>query len=249
MSRKLKGNKLLMYLVQNRADDFIKEFEKEASCKTLPRRYPIESLYLYVYAAKILLDDNDWLKEERWKTILVARANNLRMWEYLLNMGMVPDGYNERLIKAGLQYAWAESCETYIDTLDCELDDLLKWGARKIDCDLFVAVQKLDFREVETLLKQGANPDAEIYVEDPASNEYPDTLSPFGHAAMLWCDAYNCQFLDVCWEHGIEKIEDEVNDADFIQLIMSSTHKLMYELMAKYSNDQGLCEQRFADCL
>jgi hypothetical protein len=238
-----------MYLVQTRADDFIKEFEKEASCKTLPRRYPIESLYLYVYAAKILLDDNDWLKEERWKTILVARANNLRMWKYLLSKGMVPDDYHKRLIEAGLQWAWADETDSYDYVFYASLYDLLRWGARKIDCDLFVAVQKLDFKEAEALLKQGANPKAKIYVEDPASNEYPDTLSPLGHAEMLWYDAYDCQSLDVSWEHGIEMIDDEVSDADFMQLIISSTHKLMYELMAKYSNDQGLCEQRFADCL
>jgi hypothetical protein len=232
MRRKLKDNKLLMYLIQNRADDFIKEFEKQAPSKTLPRRYPVKSLYLYVYAAKILLDANDWRKDLR-KTVSVTRESNLRIWEYLLRKGLVPDDYHERLIEAGLQWTWADETYDYEDVFGAPLDDLLQWGARRIDCDLFVAVQKLDFKETEVLLKQGANPGVEICVEDPANHEYPETVSSFFHASVLWQDAYACQFLDVIWEHGIKKIDTEIDSADFMQLIQSSTHKLMYELLEK----------------
>lgn len=226
-----------MYLIQNRADDFIKEFERQSPSKTLPRRYPVKSLYLYVYATKILLDDDDLSKRLR-KAISATRENNLRIWEYLLSKGLVPDDYHERLLEAGLQHAWAEATDSYEDIFHVPLDDILQQGARKIDCDLYVAVEKLDFKEAEVLLEQGANPDVEIYIEDPTNQEYPETVSPFYDAWMLWEDAYVCSFLHISWEKGVKKIDEEVYEDDFSRLIQSSTHKLMFELLEKYSNDQ-----------
>jgi hypothetical protein len=218
-----------MYTLQNRADDFINEFENGSLQTDLPERYAIESLYQYVYAAKVLLDDDKW--QGKYNELMkVVKANNLRIWQYLLDKGLIPDSYHEDLIQEGLQWAWADKTDSYEDVFDAPLDDLLKWGANKIDCDLCIAVQQLDFEKAETLLKQGANPKAKIY-----NDNSKESFSAIGHAEMVWLDAYEpCGDIHIIWEQGLNGVGDEPSDTTFIQLITSATHKMMYDLLSRY---------------
>jgi hypothetical protein len=221
--------KLLMYALQNRADDFINEFENGSLQGAIKDCYATESLCRYVYAAKVLLVDDRWLG--KYKELMpVVRANNLRIWQYLRDKCLIPDSYHEDLIKEGLQWAWADKTDSYEDVFDASLDDLLQWGANKIDCDLYIAVQQLDFAMTETLLKQGANPKAKI-----CNYNSKESFSAIGHAEMLWLDAYeSCGDIHIIWERGLTGEDVEPTDTTLPQLVISATHKLIYDLLSHY---------------
>jgi hypothetical protein len=256
-----------MYTLQNRADDFINEFENGSLQADLPKRYAIESLYQYVYAAKVLLDDDKWQGnvndilstihaqnrlrleclrnegkqledycDEDFNEILKnARTGNLRIWQYLLDKGLAPMDCRDEIISYGIQWAWLDSDGSYEDAFEVPLKDLLKWGGRKIDCDLYVAVQQLDFAKVEKLLQKGANPQAEIYVENPESFSLAKKVSSLGHAKLVWLSAYDAfDDLYITWENGCNKVDAEIPVVAFIQLMSSATHKMMYDLLSRY---------------
>ena len=57
--------------------------------------------------------------------------------------------------------AWDD--ETDEDILFKPKSEFISYGKREIDLDLYCAVERFQFEKVEELLKQGANPRAEIY--------------------------------------------------------------------------------------
>jgi len=48
--------------------------------------------------------------------------------------------------------------DTYVDVFDCSKDEMLSRGYNELDIDLYYAVHRYDFPEVEKLLGMGANP-------------------------------------------------------------------------------------------
>lgn len=106
-------------------------------------------------------------------------------------------------------------------------DDLIAKGYRAIDLDLFVAVNKFDYNEVERLLKLGADPTAEL----------PEESSCFERIGA------ECSFLTV----GLQEIaagkeqrytlgEDNWN---LINLVGLAAHENMYSLLSKYDTRES----------
>jgi hypothetical protein len=259
-------NKLQMYCLQNRADDFIREFEN-VSLQTAKSASEIGSYDLFAYAANALLNTDGWsgnydaiLKTihsqnvQKWlylhdegkvqddynalkvtDVLRSARAENLRIWQYLLDNKQIPTDYHNELIRYGKQWAWADNNSSYEDIFDATQEELVEWGARKIDCRLQMAVMQLNFEKVESLLQRGANPQAKIHVEEPELDDTAEYVSPLDHAKQIWLAAYDAfGNLYEAWEYGYNKIDAEIPAAAFIQLITSSSNKFMYDLLLRY---------------
>lgn len=101
-------------------------------------------------------------------------------------------------------------------------DNLITKGYRDIDLDLYVAVNKFDYNEVERLLKLGADPAAEL----------PEESSCFERIGA------ECCFLTLRLQGFATNQEQhnslEVDAIDLIELIGLAAHENMYSLLSKY---------------
>lgn len=99
-------------------------------------------------------------------------------------------------------------------------DEMIARGRRAIDLDLYVAVNKFDFKETERLLKAGADPAYEI---PEAENSCMDRIGT------------ECASLDIDL-HGImiDGKQYYPNVCDLVNLVGLAAHEKMYSLLSSY---------------
>lgn len=102
-------------------------------------------------------------------------------------------------------------------------DEMIAKGHRAIDLDLYVAVNKFDFKETERLLEAGANPAYEIpEAEDTCMNRI----------------GRECSFLDDELQgimiYGEQRNPLADNVRDLIDLVGLAAHEKMYSLLSSY---------------
>ena len=99
-------------------------------------------------------------------------------------------------------------------------DEMIARGRRAIDLDLYVAVNKFDFKETERLLKAGADPAYEI---PEAENSCMDRIGT------------ECALLDIDL-HGIIIDGKQYNpdECDLVNLVGLAAHEKMYSLLSSY---------------
>lgn len=61
---------------------------------------------------------------------------------------------------------WDDECESEETILEGKRSDYLSLGRREIDLDLFIAVNRMDFKKAKELLQKGANPNYKHYGEN-----------------------------------------------------------------------------------
>lgn len=102
-------------------------------------------------------------------------------------------------------------------------NELIAKGYRGIDIDLYIAVNKFDFAEVEKLLNIGANP----------ACRFPDDIDCMGRIGV------ECSYLEIELQDIIiyNKHHKQIgNDAQsLIDLIGLAAHESMYSLLSKYN--------------
>lgn len=92
---------------------------------------------------------------------------------------------------AGMDYLAADNDESDEYILEGKREDFIAQGCREIDIDLYLATNRFEYDKVETLLQQGANPDAELHCEpeDEVGNYHFDwALHRIGSEEMWLSD-------------------------------------------------------------
>ena len=125
----------------------------------------------------------------------------------------------------------------YSDETDASIEDvfwikdksqLTKFGATQLDIDLYVAACKLQVKEMERLLKLGANPKAKIYND----GEEWETLDRVATEA-----SYLGTMINLVLTHDRTASVGIDDDGDATTLISLGLYEMMYAMLRKYCND------------
>ena len=123
------------------------------------RPFPLH--YVTLCYAAIWRDADDW-KDKEWAN---AAKNStdvmIEFWKEYYGVDSFPRIKYRTYCEDDFYCAWDD--ETDEDILFKPKSEFIALGKREIDLDLYCAVERFQFDKVEELLKQGANPRAEIY--------------------------------------------------------------------------------------
>ena len=134
---------------------------------------------------------------------------------------------NDILIDIRNNELWIYSYDmesSYEECFDCPREELLSHGHKEIDLDLYWAVYRYDFEEVESLLGKGANPN--YYIAE---------------ATDSCCDFIGYRCADFCVDFSPVLFDDvkcnpfDSNSCNLAYLIAWAVNEKMYNLLAKYS--------------
>jgi hypothetical protein len=126
--------------------------------------------------------------------------------------------------------------------LDGDLEVLLAKGYREIDCLLYEAGLKFNFKKVKELLSQGANPYAHIsgdFTSEEAAKRktYDDVYSLYSDAYTHACDAGSLYGICYCWETGIQKKDIKVDDDLIRTLFQGAGCQWVVDIIREYTGD------------
>jgi hypothetical protein len=220
-----------MYLLQNRAQDFIDCLEQDGNKCYMG----LLSLYHVAHANELLLSDTDWTSKFM-PIVETNRLENNRILKYLESLiEITPDVYTlfSKYVK---RFAVYYDDEDFNAMLDGSLDDLIKKGYREIDCRLYEAGLKFNFREVRQLLKQGANPYVHISgrysSEEVDESEANDVYSLYDDALQYAYENEDYGIWD-CWKAGINGTETLVEESLFGALFQGAGCQLVVNIIRK----------------
>lgn len=227
---------LLKSIILGRAKAFAEQLEicLARNGESQDNRIP-QICLLTVEGMRILLDDDGWCEEYR-PIVAAVKSGIEKIWNILLDKGLVPDDIDHQLVKFAQDMGLFHFADNYEDAFDMPLEAILEKGYRKIDVDLIVAALSLNFDEVRKLLEQGANPDVDVE-DDEDPHEFVSSLMLTG---MGWDDAYTpCGDIHLLWRDEYMKGDANVINAerDSCQIIASAANKLMYQLLLSHCPD------------
>lgn len=230
---------VLKSIILGRAEAFAKQLEiclarnGESQDDKIP-----QMCLLTAEGMRVLLDDDGWCEEYR-PIVAAVKPGIEKIWNILLDKGLVPDDIDHQLVKFAQDMGLFPFADNYEDAFDMPLEAILEKGYRKIDVDLIVAALSLNFDEARKLLEQGANPDVDVDIEDDEdSHEFVSALMLTG---MGWEDAYTpCGDIHLLWRAEYLTGDATVNvDRDSCQIIVSAANKLMYQLLESHCPDSS----------
>lgn len=230
---------VLKSIILGRAEAFAKQLAAymARNVETQDHRIP-QTWLLTAEGMRVLLDDDGW--NEEYRPIVAAVKSGIeKIWNILLDKGLVPDDIDHQLVKFAQDMGLFPFADNYEDAFDMPLEAILEKGYRKIDVDLIVAALSLNFDEARKLLEQGANLDVDVDIEDDEdSHEFVSALMLTG---MGWEDAYTpCGDIHLLWRAEYLTGDATVNvDRDSCQIIVSAANKLMYQLLESHCPDSS----------
>ena len=119
---------------------------------------------------------------------------------------------------------WALEDDTDEDILEGKKTDFISKGIRKIDLDLYIAVQKMDFQKAEELLKNGANPHYKHYGSD-------------GGDLLDLCGA-ECSYQATCQAGEIIRspgwFRNAIDEEEIGNIFRWAANEKMYEILNTY---------------
>lgn len=226
------NNHLLMYLLQNRSVDFIRQFEAQDNRCFMG----VYLLYRMGYAIKVILNEKNW-STKYLPIVENIRGENQRILDYLASVIRIPENFLEDFKESLLPFAWFDKADDFEYMLDGSLDNLEKMGYRKIDCLLYEAGLKFNFNECERLLAHGADPYVKISVEyspKVASNldaiEY-DVYSLYEDAECHLSDCIDIYGISDCWEDGLSGKETIVNSSLIRDFFLAAGCQILCEII------------------
>lgn len=224
------NNHLLMYLLQNRSEEFIRRFEDKNN------RYfmGVYSLYRVGYANKILLMDNDWTPEFL-PVVDKGRKENQRILDYLASIIPIPNDFLEDFRNSLKPFAWFDDEDDFEFMIDGTLDKLEEMGYRRIDCKLYEAGLKFHFEEFKQLLALGANPYAKLSAYFPPSvaskldiTNY-DVYSLHDDTQCHLSDSISIYGIGDCWSNGLSGKETIINQELMSEFFLATGCQLLCE--------------------
>lgn len=164
----------------------------------------------------------DWNENCR-SVITENKKRNLEIKQIFTDMYNVDfkpiDFYNTNFV-----FFRDERDATYEDVFVGESrNELIAKGYRGIDIDLYIAVNKFDFAEVEKLLAAGANP----------ACMFPDDIDCMGRIGVE-CSYLELELHNIIIDNKHHNLTDNGAQA-LIDLIGLAAHEIMYSLLAKYN--------------
>jgi hypothetical protein len=230
-------NYLLMYLLQNRADDFIKRLRNDGNNCYMG----ILMLYRVAYANKLLLTNDDWLPHclpEAEK----CKAENAKIIEYLESLIKIPENFADDFEKFLKPYAWLYDDEEFKFMLEGSLELLIQKGYREIDCLAYEAGMKFNFERLKELLNQGADPYVHIsgdYIaEEAAKLGLNDANVLYDDASDHICDIASHYSICDCWKEGMEGKETTIDNSLIRDLFRSAGCQLVVNIIRDYAPQQ-----------
>lgn len=229
-------NPLLMYLMQNRADDFIERFKQSKRVCY----FGVLMLHHVAYANKILLSIPDW--QEDFKPILSkCRTDNNRILEYLKSTISFPKYYQKgfaEFLKSFARYPKKYGFKIE-DILGDILPNLVEMGYREIDCLLYEAGMKFNFNRIIDLLSEGANPYVHISgdysPETAAKLDWQDVKCLYEDAERYMSDCIDMYGVAKCWIDGVNR--KETKDDNVLENIFEGAGmKMVYDICERYSH-------------
>lgn len=226
------NNHLLMYLLQNRSEDFIRQFEAQDN-----RCYMgVYSLYRIGYANKVILNEDDW-SANFLPIVENVRGENQRILDYIASIIPIPENFLEGFKESLQPFAWFDKKDDFEYMLYGSLDHLEKMGYRKIDCLLYEAGLKFDFKECERLLACGADPYVKLSAEysprvaSKLDITAYDVYSLYEDAECHLSDCVNIYGIGNCWENGLSGKETIVDSNLIKEFFLAAGCKLLCELI------------------
>lgn len=207
------NNLLLMYILQNRADEFIKIFESQNNRCSIG----VYMIYRVAYANKILLGSSDW-KDAFLPVVEKGRIENQRILDYLETIIRIPDSFYDDFKKYLKSFALYDDDYDFEIMLDTSLDLLVKRGYREIDCRLYEAGMKFNFSELERLLSIGADPHAKLsaeYSSEIASEKVvikDNVITLYDEVCIQVCDCYDLDGICSSWRDGFNGKETMISN-------------------------------------
>lgn len=224
--------KLIMYLVQCRKDDFIDCFEHLTNTFRGHLNVSMYDYPLFTIAASL----KTLLNEEYSSGVFrKAKENMTGIWEYLERKGYIPECAFQSVVNFGKQTIIYDENDSVESILGYPVETFERYGIRTIDCELYKAGVTFNFSEVEKLLALGANPDVDIPCTLPPTEddeETDDCWNLTSHLSMYWYDVFEpCEHILDTWENGINKVDEEIEDSYLYQIVCSAVHKMMLDFI------------------
>lgn len=226
------NNKLLMYLLQNRSEDFIRRFEAEDNGCFIGRY----SLYRVAYTNKVILKQAEWAPGFL-PVVEKMRGENQRILDYFASMIPISENFHEYFKDSLQPFAWFDKEDDFEFMLGGSLEHLEKMGYRKIDCLLYEAGLKFNFKECERLLAGGADAFVKLSAEYPpevASNldffDY-DVYSLYEDAERHGADCVDIYGIGNCWEDGVAGKETIVDSDLLREFFLAAGCKMLCEII------------------
>lgn len=212
--------------------EFDKELLKDIGLEDARNPYPI---YLITQCYKVIFSGNfidsvmPWIVEQRKNTVRM-----LDIWKAKLGIDADrPVNYH----KYKSSFYSDEDDADYEDVFCFDkLQDFLDNGCKKIDVDLYMAVNKFQYDKVRELILQGANPDANLVpVGGDESDPYNCRSRVGDESAYL-----SCEVLPLLTDkyHGWV-INYPVNATQVENVIGYAAHEVMWDVMMKSNNKSG----------
>lgn len=231
-----KGNNyLLMYIVQNRARNFIRCYEAENNgcC------FGIMTLHHVAYANKILLANCE-CEPELLPIVDEGKAENRQILKYLKSSIKVPMNLGKDFVHIVKQVALFGENDNPYSMFKCSLNELAKMGYREIDCLLYEAGLKFDFERVKELLEQDANPYARIsgnYSPQDASGLSVKDADSLYHVVRngVYNSIYVFGVAD-CWKDGIEGRETSITIDLLRELFFGAGCQMVLNAIHRYTH-------------
>lgn len=127
--------------------------------------------------------------------------------------------------------------ETKEDVFWNPVEKFIEAGFREIDLDLYEAVEKFHFDEVEKLLKQGANPDVDLLPIDDLDSDDPfNCLDRIGVECSYLCTCEVLFLLKIVNKQWYQ--EWPISSEDIGNLVGLAAHKDMYNLLIQYASEK-----------
>lgn len=193
--------------------------------------HPFPLHYITLCYEAIWRDADDW-EDKEWANATKNSTNAmLEFWKEYYGVDSFPRieyrTYSED------DFYCAKDDETDEDLLFHSKSELVAFGNREIDLDLYCAVERFQFDKVEELLRQGANPRAEIY-DGLNNHDVPfDSWSAIdridGEVCFLCCET-----MDFMRQLLSKKAHWFIGEMLFHNILSLAAHSEMYELLRKY---------------
>lgn len=173
---------------------------------------------------EIILNTPDTWREDCRETIRQKKKDNQEIKKILF------DKFNldNTAIEINNNELWMYSYDmesSFEECFDYPMEEMLSHGHKEIDLDLYLAVYRYDFEEVERLLKIGANPNCHI-----------------AEVADSCCDLIGYRCADFCVEFSNLLFDDakcnpfDDNYSNLAYLIAWAVNEKMYNLLSRYCN-------------
>jgi hypothetical protein len=230
-----KGNNLLlMYILQSRAEKFIKCFETESNgcC------FGILALHHVAYANKILLANSE-LDPGLLPIVDRCKVENAQILKCLKPSIKVPVNIGKNFVRLVKQVALFDENDDFDSMLKCNINELTKMGYREIDCLLYEAGLKFDFEKVRGLLEQDANPYVRISghnaPQELSGLSMKDADSLYHIARNGVCNSIRIYGVADCWKDGVEGRETLITSDLLRELFLGAGCQMVLNIIHKYA--------------